>query len=175
MVAVPLLARLLFKVWPRTPLGRRFLLTKPREDATLAATPAHMELDKLRGRIGKTLAPLRPAGVADFDGRRVDVITEGMMVDGGQWVRCIDVRAGKVDRPAGREAQPRRPGRSDFRLNRAPGEPWERKGRSFRSPSGRLRSRRARARFPTVQRRITMSPILFAQATPASDAGTIGI
>ncbi len=53
-------------------------------------------MEKLRGRIGKTLAPLRPAGVADFDGRRVDVITEGMMVDGGQWVRCIDVRAGKV-------------------------------------------------------------------------------
>ena len=58
--------------------------------------PLNQELDKLRGRIGKTLAPLRPAGVADFDGRRVDVITEGMMVDGGQWVRCIDVRAGKV-------------------------------------------------------------------------------
>ena len=95
-IAVPVLAMLFFKVWPRTPMGRRFFLTRPREDATLAATPAHMELDKLRGRIGKTLATLRPAGVADFDGRRVDVITEGMMVDGGQWVRCIDVRAGKV-------------------------------------------------------------------------------
>lgn len=95
-IAVPLLAMLFFKVWPRTPMGRRFFLTRPREDATLASTPAHMELDKLRGRIGKTLAPLRPAGVADFDGRRIDVITEGMMIEGGQWVRCIDVRAGKV-------------------------------------------------------------------------------
>ena len=95
-IAIPLLAMLFFKVWPRTPMGRRFFLTKPREDATLASTPAHMELDKLRGRIGKTLAPLRPAGVADFDGRRVDVITEGMMIEGGQWVRCIDVRAGRV-------------------------------------------------------------------------------
>ena len=62
----------------------------------LAAMPFHLEMEKLRGRIGRTLAPLRPAGVADFDGRRVDVITEGMMVDGGVWVRCIDVRAGKV-------------------------------------------------------------------------------
>ncbi len=96
LVAVPMMALLLFKVWPKTPLGRHFLLTKPRADATLAAVPLNQELDKLRGRIGKTLAPLRPAGVADFDGRRVDVITEGMMVDGGQWVRCIDVRAGKV-------------------------------------------------------------------------------
>ena len=36
------------------------------------------------------------AGVVDFEGRRIDTLTEGMMVDPGQWVRCVDVRAGKV-------------------------------------------------------------------------------
>src|SRR5438067_2211008 len=96
LFAVPLMATLFFKVWPKTPLGRHFLLTRPREDATVAATPLAQQMEKLRGRIGKTLAPLRPAGVADFDGRRVDVITEGMMVEGGVLVRCIDVRAGRV-------------------------------------------------------------------------------
>ena len=96
LVAVPLLAFLFFRVWPNTPLGRHFLLTRPREDATVTAMPQHQQMEKLRGRIGKTLAPLRPAGVADFDGRRVDVITEGMMVEGGRWVRVIDVQAGKV-------------------------------------------------------------------------------
>jgi membrane-bound serine protease (ClpP class) len=39
---------------------------------------------------------LRPSGVVDFDGKRIDVITEGMMVAVGGWVRCVDVRAGKV-------------------------------------------------------------------------------
>jgi membrane-bound serine protease (ClpP class) len=34
--------------------------------------------------------------MADFDGRRIDVIAEGLMVDPGTWVRCIDVKAGKV-------------------------------------------------------------------------------
>ncbi|HVS38746.1 MAG TPA: hypothetical protein VMS17_24530, partial [Gemmataceae bacterium] len=96
IVIVPLMATLLFVVWPKTPLGRSLLLGKPRPDATLASLPLHQELEKLRGRIGKTLAPLRPAGVADFDGRRVDVITEGTMVGGGVWVRCIDVQGGKV-------------------------------------------------------------------------------
>ena len=42
------------------------------------------------------MSDLRPSGVANFDGRRVDVITEGMMVDAGGWVRCVDVRAGRV-------------------------------------------------------------------------------
>ena len=58
--------------------------------------PVNMELEQLRGRLGRTLSSLRPAGVTDFDGRRIDTITEGMMVDAGQWVRCIDVKAGKV-------------------------------------------------------------------------------
>jgi membrane-bound serine protease (ClpP class) len=42
------------------------------------------------------MSALRPAGITDFDGRHVDTITEGFMVEPGQWVRCIDVRAGKV-------------------------------------------------------------------------------
>jgi membrane-bound ClpP family serine protease len=95
-VALPLVGGLLFRVWPRTPLGRQIILTAPPEDATVAALPAHQELEQLKGRIGRTLSALRPAGVVDFDGRRVDTLTEGMMVEPGQLVRCIEVRAGKV-------------------------------------------------------------------------------
>ena len=77
-------------------MGRRFILTAGDEDATVAAFPVNQDLEQLRGRIGRTLSALRPAGVVDFDGRRIDTITEGMMVDPGQWVRCIEVKAGKV-------------------------------------------------------------------------------
>ena len=62
----------------------------------MAALPANQELENLKGRFGKTISALRPAGVVDFEGRRIDTITEGMMVEPGQWVRCVDVRAGKV-------------------------------------------------------------------------------
>jgi membrane-bound serine protease (ClpP class) len=95
-VALPLFGGMLLRIWPRTPMGKRFILTAPPEDATVASLPVHRELEQLKGRIGRTLSALRPAGVVDFDGRRIDTITEGMMVDPGQWVRCIDVRAGKV-------------------------------------------------------------------------------
>jgi membrane-bound ClpP family serine protease len=95
-VALPLTIRLLLYFWPRTPLGRDFFLTSQPEDATVAALPANQELERLKGRIGRALSALRPAGMVDFDGRRVDTITEGMMVEAGQLVRCIDVRAGKV-------------------------------------------------------------------------------
>lgn len=81
---------------PRTPLGRYMFLKAPDAGATLAAMPENRELEQLRGRIGRTMGPLRPAGVVDFDGRRVDTLTEGDLVDTGVWVRCIDVQAGKV-------------------------------------------------------------------------------
>jgi membrane-bound ClpP family serine protease len=95
-VALPLTVRLLLYFWPRTSLGQDFFLTQQPEDTTMAALPANQELEHLKGRIGRTLSALRPAGMVDFDGRRVDTITEGMMVDADQLVRCIDVRAGKV-------------------------------------------------------------------------------
>src|SRR5262249_44724689 len=91
-VAVPALGSVLLHYWPRTPIGRPFFLTSPDEDSTVASLPANQELEQLKGRFGRTLSALRPAGVVDFDGRRIDTITEGMMVDPGQWVRCIDVR-----------------------------------------------------------------------------------
>jgi membrane-bound serine protease (ClpP class) len=94
-VAMPLAGSLLLYLWPRTPLGRRLFLPAAPED-TMASLPANKELESLKGRFGRTLSALRPAGVVDFDGRRVDTITEGMMVEPGQWVRCIDVQAGKV-------------------------------------------------------------------------------
>jgi len=95
-IVVPMLAGVLLHYWPKTPIGRRFFLNHSEEDATLASMPVNVELEQLRGRFGRALSALRPAGVVDFDGRRIDTITEGMMVDAGQLVRCIDVRAGKV-------------------------------------------------------------------------------
>jgi membrane-bound serine protease (ClpP class) len=58
--------------------------------------PVLLELEQLRGRFGRAVSALRPGGIAEFDGKRVDTITEGLMVEPGHWVRCIDVRAGKV-------------------------------------------------------------------------------
>lgn len=94
--AIPLVGTVVLRYWPKTRLGKRFFLHGPEEDVTVSSMPVNLELEQLRGRFGRTVSPLRPAGVTDFDGRRVDTITEGMMIDEGQWVRCIDVRAGKV-------------------------------------------------------------------------------
>jgi membrane-bound ClpP family serine protease len=95
-VAIPVIVGVMLHYWPKTRMGKRFFLNSKQSDATIASMPVNLELEQLRGRFGRAVSALRPAGVVDFDGRRVDTITEGMMVEPGQWVRCIDVKAARV-------------------------------------------------------------------------------
>ncbi len=94
-IALPVLGSILLHYWPKTAMGRRLFLTPPEEDATVSL-PMFKEMEELRGRVGKTMSTLRPSGIVDFEGRRIDCISEGMMVEPDQWVRCVDVQGGKV-------------------------------------------------------------------------------
>jgi membrane-bound serine protease (ClpP class) len=96
LIVLPVLLVGLLHLWPRTPVGRRMFLAGTDEDQTVASMPVLLELEQLRGRLGRAISPLRPSGTADIDGRRVDVLTEGLMIEEGAWVRVVDVRAGKV-------------------------------------------------------------------------------
>jgi membrane-bound serine protease (ClpP class) len=79
----------------------RKLMPSPAEHSEAAAatvneTPEIAGLEKLRGRYGKTLSPMRPSGSVLIDGHRVDALTEGMMLDENTWVKCVDVKGGRV-------------------------------------------------------------------------------
>lgn len=87
-VGVPLACTGMVYFW-----GRRMALRVATDDNALASAA---QPDTLKGRVGQTVTPMRPAGSVLFDGRRVDAQTEGMMLDAGVWVRCVDVRAGTV-------------------------------------------------------------------------------
>jgi len=96
-VITPVVTGLAFDLWRKSPLSRQLILPgADADDATVATMPVNLELEQLRGRLGRAVSPLRPSGVVDFDGRRIDALTEGIMVEPGTWVRCIDVRAGRV-------------------------------------------------------------------------------
>jgi membrane-bound serine protease (ClpP class) len=54
------------------------------------------ELEALKNHTGKTVSPMRPSGSVEFDGRRIDAMTEGVMLDAGVWVRCVAVKGTTV-------------------------------------------------------------------------------
>jgi len=48
------------------------------------------------GKVGKAISPLRPAGTGDFDGVRLDVVTEGDFIDKGMDVIIIKVEGRRI-------------------------------------------------------------------------------
>lgn len=54
------------------------------------------ELEDLRGRKGVTISPLRPAGIVEIAGERLDVVTDSEFLDAGVEVRVCEVEGGRV-------------------------------------------------------------------------------
>lgn len=79
----------LLRFMPRTPMGRRLIL-----DTGLGGAVESQAL--LLGKRGRTSSPLRPAGFADIDGERVDVVSEGDMIDAGTPVEVVRVDGNRV-------------------------------------------------------------------------------
>ncbi len=53
--------------------------------------------DRLQlGRTGTALSPLRPAGVADIEGARVDVVSEGWFIDAGAPIEVTRVDGNRI-------------------------------------------------------------------------------
>jgi membrane-bound serine protease (ClpP class) len=85
----------LLRALPRLPFGRRLVLeTGMGADSGYVSPP---ESDRRwLGRVGKALSPLRPAGIADLDGARVDVVSEGGFIEPGTAIEVIRVDGNRI-------------------------------------------------------------------------------
>ncbi|MFN7671994.1 MAG: NfeD family protein [Planctomycetota bacterium] len=91
-VASPVVLSLAFKLLPKTRFGKALILSGPQAPTT-AEDPA---LRALVGKAGDAVSPLRPAGFARIDGKRIDVVTRGEMLDTGCPVVVLDVAGNRV-------------------------------------------------------------------------------
>ena len=89
------LAILGFWLFPRTRLGRSFILnTAANRTDGFQAPP--QDLVNLVGKSGKSITPLRPAGAALINDRRVDVVTLGDFIEAEVEVEVILVEGSRV-------------------------------------------------------------------------------
>lgn len=77
------------RFFPRSRLGRRFVSDRISGDI-------RTERPELLDQTGTAATPLRPSGTALIGGRRVDVVTEGPMVERGSPVRVVAVEGLRV-------------------------------------------------------------------------------
>ncbi len=95
LVLIPLMVFGGLKIMPKTRLGKSMMLSGPSFD-TDDAKAAEAGLEELVGLTGETLTALRPAGIAHFGDRRVDVVTQGELLDKNSKVRVIKVEGNRV-------------------------------------------------------------------------------
>ncbi len=77
----------------RSRLGRKLVL----EDAGARDWKAAEEgLEDLVGRAGRALTQLRPAGLAEIDERRIDVVADNELIEAGVEVRVCEVEGNRV-------------------------------------------------------------------------------
>ena len=77
------------RFFPETPMGRIFASQK-------TVGEINTERPELLHQTGATLTPLRPSGTALIDGKRVDVVTEGGMIDRNTPVKVVAVEGMRV-------------------------------------------------------------------------------
>lgn len=94
-IGVPVVLAFALKLLPRTALGKKILLEGPAHETVQGAAQAQ-GLARLLGLQGVTESVLRPTGYARIDGRRVDVITRGELIESGERVRVIRVEGNRV-------------------------------------------------------------------------------
>jgi membrane-bound ClpP family serine protease len=92
---VPVAFAVAMHLWPRTPLGKRIFL-RPPEPEDIEPSHQNERLDHLIGQFGRALTPLRPSGRVDFDGRRLDGLSEEGLIPAGALVRAVQVRGGQL-------------------------------------------------------------------------------
>lgn len=94
-VLAPIVLGAAFKLLPRTRFGKALLLEAPSSQA-VSASAVDPAIASLLHKTGVAVSPLRPAGFARIDGRRVDVVTRGEMLDEGCPVRVVDTTGNRV-------------------------------------------------------------------------------
>ena len=95
LIFLPTFAFVAIKYWHRTPIGRR--IAPPNPELTVADTGVPIEdLARHIGHCGRTLSPLRPVGICEFDGQRISCVTEFGMVETDVVVEAVGIKGGNL-------------------------------------------------------------------------------
>lgn len=80
------------RYFPTSPVGRRLSLA----DDGSKFRGDNLRLSTLKDAEGEAVTALRPAGEAQFNGERVDVVADGSFIEKGSRIRVINISGNRV-------------------------------------------------------------------------------
>jgi membrane-bound serine protease (ClpP class) len=91
-VMIPAVLIFAYKIFPKTRFGKSVTLSPP-ERQQGDAIPDTSKLKELLGKVGTVITPMRPVGMCDFEGQRVECVAESGYVEKGKKVKVINVES----------------------------------------------------------------------------------
>jgi membrane-bound serine protease (ClpP class) len=95
LVFAILASLVLLRYLPRLPFGRQFILRTGLGAAQGYASAPEGDRRWLDRR-GRASTPLHPAGIAEIEGERVDVVSDGELIDAGELIKVIRVDGNRI-------------------------------------------------------------------------------
>ncbi len=94
-VALPTVVIMAFRILPRTAVGKQLLLAGPTFQPS-GKDVRDADLDDFVGMAGLAATTLRPSGTIEIDGRKLDAMTRGEIIDPGTPVRVLQVELAQL-------------------------------------------------------------------------------
>jgi membrane-bound serine protease (ClpP class) len=95
LIVLPIFAYAAIKIWPKTWIGKRIAPPNPVHRITDTSVPIE-EMSRCVGQTGRSLSPLRPVGICDFNGRRISCVAEYGAIEPGMTVEGVRVSGGTL-------------------------------------------------------------------------------
>jgi membrane-bound serine protease (ClpP class) len=95
LLAALIASLVLLRLLPHLPFGRRLILATGLSAAEGYASAPSSDGHWL-GRRGRASSTLRPAGIAEIDGERVDVVSDGELIDAGEPIEVTRVDGNRI-------------------------------------------------------------------------------
>jgi membrane-bound ClpP family serine protease len=91
VIVSPIVFYWAIRLYPHTPMGKRVMLRKPGEKINQPFAEESQKLSQYIGKRGTALSTLRPSGIVEIDGDRIDCISESEAIPAGTPVEIIRV------------------------------------------------------------------------------------
>ena len=89
-VVMPIVWIITYRIFPNTRFGKTVFLSGPKRQKG-DAIPDTPDLERMLGKTGVVISPLRPVGMCEFDGQRLECVAESGFVENGKIIVVIHV------------------------------------------------------------------------------------
>jgi membrane-bound ClpP family serine protease len=95
-LAIPLMFWAFVELWPKTPVGKRLIVTPEKADAYVWSDAKNSDPKELVGALGTVVDELLPSGFVKIQDRKYEAITETGPIEKGKTVKVVGLDLGRL-------------------------------------------------------------------------------